>query len=140
MSWLLDTCALSEYAKKAPAPEVIAWLDEQDEASLFLSVITLGEIKKGILKLRTSDLHRSQKLTAWLGKIEQRFSGRILPLDAAALHVWAQIAAHAELAGQPLPVMDGLIMSTAQCHGLTVVTRNVQDFAHYPQVFNPWAL
>lgn len=140
MSWLLDTCVISEYAKKAPAPEVIAWLDEQDEASLFLSVITLGEIEKGILKLRTSDLNRSQKLTAWLGKIEQRFAGRILPLDAAALHVWAQIAAQAELAGQPLPVMDGLIMSTAQCHGLTVVTRNVQDFAHYPQVFNPWAL
>jgi len=140
MSWLLDTCALSEYAKKTPAPEVIAWLDEQDEDSLFLSVITLGEIEKGILKLRTSDLHRSQKLTAWLGKVEQRFSGRILPLDAAALHIWAQIAAHAELIGQPLPVMDGLLMATAQCHGLTVVTRNVQDFAHYPQVFNPWAL
>ncbi|MBT9612952.1 MAG: type II toxin-antitoxin system VapC family toxin [Burkholderiales bacterium] len=140
MSWLLDTCALSEYAKKAPAPEVIVWLDEQDEASLFISVITLGEIEKGILKLRKADPRRNQKLTAWLGKVEQRFAGRILPLDAAALHVWAQIAAHAELAGQPLPVMDGLLMATAQCHGLTVVTRNVQDFAPYPQVFNPWAL
>lgn len=140
MSWLLDTCALSEYAKKVPAPEVIAWLDEQDEASLFISVITLGEIGKGILKLRASDLQRSQKLTAWLGKVEQRFTGRILPLDTAALHVWAQIAAYSELAGQPLPVMDGLLMATAQCHGLTVVTRNVQDFAPYPQVFNPWAL
>ena len=140
MSWLLDTCALSEYAKKAPAPEVIAWLDEQDEASLFISVITLGEIEKGILKLRKADPRRSQKLTAWLGKVEQRFAGRILPLDAAALHVYAQIAAHAELAGQPLPVMDGLLMATAQCHGLTMVTRNVQDFAPYPQVFNPWAL
>lgn len=140
MSWLLDTCALSEYAKKAPAPEVIAWLDEQDEASLFISVISLGEIEKGILKLRKTDPRRSQKLTAWLGKVEQRFAGRILPLDAAALHVWAQIAAHAELAGQPVPVMDGLLMATAQCHGLTVVTRNVQDFALYPQVLNPWAL
>ena len=140
MSWLLDTCALSEYAKKAPAPEVIAWLDDQDEASLFISVISLGEIEKGILKLRTSDPHRSQKLTAWLGKVEQRFAGRILSLDAAALHVWAQIAAHSELAGQPVPVMDGLLIATAQCHGLTVVTRNVQDFAHYPQVFNPWAV
>lgn len=140
MSWLLDTCALSEYAKKAPTQEVIAWLDEQDEASLFISVITLGEIEKGILKLRASDPRRSQKLTAWLGKVEQRFAGRILPLDAAALHVWAQIAAHSELAGQPLPVMDGLLMATAQCHGLTVVTRNVQDFELYPQVFNPWAL
>jgi len=119
---------------------VIAWLDEQDETSLFISVITLGEIEKGILKLRASDPRRSQKLTAWLGKLEQRFTGRILPLDIAALHVWAQIAAHSELAGQPLPVMDGLLMATAQCHGLTVVTRNVQDFALYPQVFNPWAL
>ncbi len=140
MSWLLDTCALSEYAKKAPAHNVIAWLDEQDETSLFISVISLGEIEKGILKLRASDPHRSQKLTAWLGKLEQRFAGRILPLDAAALHVWAQIAAHAELAGQPMPVMDGLLIATAQCHGLTVVTRNVQDFTQYPQVFNPWAL
>lgn len=140
MSWLLDTCALSEYAKKTPSPEVINWLDEQDETSLFISVITLGEIEKGILKLRANDPIRSQKLTAWLGKVEQRFAGSILPLDTAALHVWAQLAAHAELAGQPMPVMDGLLMATAQCHGLTVVTRNVQDFASYPQVFNPWAL
>ncbi len=140
MSWLLDTCALSEYAKKAPAAEVIAWLDEQDEESLYISVISLGEIEKGILKLRRRSPARSQKLTAWLGKVEQRFAGRILPLDAATLHVWAQIAAHTELAGQPTPVMDSLLMATAQCHGLTVVTRNVQDFAPYPQVFNPWEL
>jgi predicted nucleic acid-binding protein len=140
MSWLLDTCVLSEYAKKAPAPKVIDWLDEQDETSLFISAITLGEIEKGILKLRTSDLRRSQKLTAWLGKVEQRFAERILPLDTAALHVWAQITAHSELSGQPLAVIDGLLMATAQCHGLTVVTRNVQDFTAYPQVFNPWEL
>ena len=140
MSWLLDTCALSEYAKRTPAQQVIAWLDEQDEASLYLSVITIGEIEKGILKLRKADPRRSQKLTAWLGKLEQRFAGRILPLDDAALHVWAQISAHTELAGQPLPVMDSLLMATAQCHGLTIVTRNVQDFAPYPLLFNPWAL
>jgi predicted nucleic acid-binding protein len=140
MSWLLDTCAISEYAKRAPNRNVIAWLDAQDEASMFISVITLGEIEKGILKLRATDAHRSQKLTAWLGLVEQRFSGRTLPLDSASLHVWAQLSANAELAGKPLPVMDGLIMATAQCHGLTVVTRNVQDFAHYPQVLNPWTL
>lgn len=116
MSWLLDICVLSEYAKKAPATQVITWLDEQDEACLHLSVITLGEIEKGILKLRKTDSRRSQKLTAWLGKVEQRF------------------------AGQSIPVMDGLLMATAQCHGLTVVTRNVQDFVNYPLVFNPWAL
>lgn len=140
MSWLLDTCVLSEYLKKSPAPQVINWLDEQDEASLYLSVITLGEIEKGILKLRATDPRRSQKLTAWLGKAEQRFAGRILPLDATALHAWAQYAAQSELAGRPLPVMDGLIMATAQCHGLTVVTRNVHDFGLFPQLFDPWAL
>ena len=140
MSWLLDTCAISEYAKRAPNRNVIAWLDAQDELSMFISVLTLGEIEKGILKLRATDAHRSQRLTAWLGLVEQRFAGRILPLDSASLHIWAQLSANAELAGKPLPVMDGLIMATAQCHGLTVVTRNVQDFAHYPQVLNPWTL
>lgn len=140
MSWLLDTCVLSEYIRKAPAPAVIQWLDEQDETSLFLSVISLGEIEKGILKLRAADLRRSQKLTAWLGKIEQRFAGRILPLDAPTLHAWAQLATRAELSGQRLPVMDGLIMATAQCHGLTVVTRNTADFRFYPQVFDPWQI
>lgn len=140
MSWLLDTCAISEYAKKTPSADVIAWLDEQDETSLFISVITLGELEKGILKLRTREPQRSQKLTAWLAKVEQRFAGRILPLDASVLHAWAQLSAQAELAGQPLPIMDGLIMATAQCHGLTVVTRNLQDFARYPAVFNPWGL
>jgi len=101
MSWLLDTCVLSEYLKKSPTPQVIAWLDEQDETSLYLSVITLGEIEKGILKLHTTDPKRSQKLTAWLGKVEQRFAGRILPLDNAALHGWAQLAAQSELPDAP---------------------------------------
>jgi hypothetical protein len=138
MSWLLDTCVLSEYIKKTPDPKVIAWVDEQDETSLFISVISLGEIEKGILKLRPSDPRRAQKLTAWLGKVEQRFAGRTLPLDAAALSTWAQLSAEAEMAGRPLPVMDGLLMATAQCHGLTVVTRNAQDFEAFPRVFNPW--
>jgi predicted nucleic acid-binding protein len=140
MSWLLDTCVLSEYVRKAPAPQVIAWLDEQDEASLRLSVITPGELEKGILKIRATDPARSQKLTAWLGVVEQRFAGRILPLDATVLHAWAQLTARAEIAGHPLPVMDSLLMATAQCHGLTVVTRNVQDFEPFIPVLNPWAM
>lgn len=140
MSWLLDTCVLSEYVKKAPAPRVIAWLDDQDEASLYLSVISLGEIGRGILKLHATDSRRSQKLTVWLGKVEQRFAGRILSLDSATFHAWAQLSAQAELMGRVLPVMDGFVMAAAQCHGLTVVTRNVQDFALFPRVFNPWDL
>lgn len=138
MSWLLDTCVLSEYARKAPSRQVISWLDDQEEESLYLSVVSIGEIEKGILKLRATDRRRSQKLTAWLSKVEQRFSGRILALDAAVLHVWAELAAQSELEGQPMPVMDVLIMATARCHGLTIVTRNVEDFAAYPQIFNPW--
>lgn len=138
MSWLLDTCVLSEYARRAPDLQVIDWLDAQDEDSLHLSVITLGEIEKGILKLRATDARRAQKLTGWLAKVQQRFAGRILPLDAAALRVWAQLAAQAELAGRPLPVMDALMMATAQCHGLTIVSRKVRDFSPYPMLFNPW--
>lgn len=138
MSWLLDTCVLSEYARREPDQQVIEWLDAQDEDSLHLSVITLGEIEKGILKLRATDARRAQKLTAWLAKVQQRFAGRILPLDAAALRVWAHLAAPSELAGRPLPVMDGLMMATAQCHGLAIVTRNVRDFSPYPMLFNPW--
>jgi predicted nucleic acid-binding protein len=139
VSWLLDTCVLSEYVKKQPALDVMAWLDEQDEHRLFISVITLGEIEKGIVKLRPTDPERSQKLTAWLGKVEQRFAARTLPLDTATLRAWAQLAGSAELAGRRLPVLDAFLMATAQCHGLTIVTRNVQDFSLFPHVFNPWA-
>ncbi len=138
MSWLLDTCVLSEYIRKTPAAAVIGWLDDQDEAGLYISVISLGEIEKGILKLGASDSRRAQKLSNWLNKLEQRFGDRTLPLDASVLHAWAQLAAQAELAGTPLSVMDGLIMATAQYHGLTVVTRNVQDFRTFPRVFDPW--
>ena len=126
MSWLLDTCVLSEYAKKPPSPKVIAWLDEQDEASLFISVISIGEIEKGILKLRDKEPRRSQKLTAWLGKVEQRFARRILPPETVTLHVWAQIAVHTELPGKPLPVMDGLVRKLMGCrtsHGHCTMPR-----------------
>jgi predicted nucleic acid-binding protein len=140
VSWLLDTCVLCEYVKKVPASRVIQWLDEQDEDSLFISVVSIGEIEKSLLKLAVIDVARSRRFAAWLGKLEQRFAGRILILDAGALHLWAQLASGAELAGQTLPVMDGLIMATAQCRGLTVVTRNTADFRFYPQVFDPWML
>jgi prevent-host-death family protein len=76
---------------------------------------------------------------AWLGKVEQRFADRTLPLDTATLRTWAQLTGSAELAGRRLPVLDALLMATAQCHGLTIVTRNVQDSSLFPHVFNPWA-
>lgn len=140
MTWLLDTCVVFEYVRKDPRRSVIAWLDDQDEASLYLSAMSIGEIEKGILKLRTTDRIRSQRLAAWLIKLEKRFGDRVLPLDSAALHWWAQLSAQSELAGRTLPVIDALIMATAMRHGFTVVTRNVQDFAIFPRVFNPWEL
>ncbi len=138
MNWLLDTCVLSEYAKRQPTPEVIAWLDAQDERSLLISVITVGEIEKGIIKLRRADPNRSHKLTAWLGKVEQRFAERILPLDVPILRAWADLSGNAELTGRKLPVLDALLMATARCHGLTIVTRNIQDFSLFPHLYNPW--
>jgi len=138
MNWLLDTCVLSEYVKKRPAKEVIGWLDEQDEHNLFISVITIGEIEKGIIKLRRNNPKRSEKLTLWLGKVEARFATRTLPLDKAILRAWADLSGSAELEGRRLPVMDALLMATAQYHSLTIVTRNIQDFNQFPHVYNPW--
>ena len=142
MNALLDTCVLSEYAKRAPHAAVITWLDEQTESGLFISALSLAEIEKGILKLAATAVHakRADKLTIWLGKLTERFAARTLPIDAAVWRVWAQQAAQAELDGQAIAPMDGLLMASAQCHGLTVVTRNVADFVRYPHVFNPWAL
>ncbi|EDN70604.1 plasmid stability-like protein [Beggiatoa sp. PS] len=140
MSWLLDTCVLSEYVKKQPELQVIDWLDAQDEQSLFISVISLGEIEKGIIKLQRSDLVRSQKLMAWLNKVEQRFAGRILPIDRQVIRAWANLSGTAEADGYKLPVMDALLMAVAQCHGLTIVTRNIQDFKKFPHIYNPWEI
>lgn len=138
MNTLLDTCVLSEYVKRSPDAGVIAWLDAQSEEGLFISALSLAEIEKGILKLAASNPARAERLTQWLAKLTHRFAGRTLPVDAAVWRVWAQQAAQAELQGQPIAPMDGLLMATAQCHGLTVVTRNVADFVRYSQVFNPW--
>ncbi len=140
MNWLLDTCVLSEYVSRRPAPNVIGWLDLQDESRLFISVISLGEIEKGIIKLRAADARRAQKLAVWFGQLELRFADRTLAIDGPVMGAWAGLSADADAAGRKLPLMDGLLMATAQCRGLTIVTRNVRDFARYPQVFNPWTL
>ena len=139
MSWLLDTCVLSEWVKRAPQPSVIAWLDAQDETRLFISQLSLAELERGVIKLRAQDAARAQRLGLWLGKLQRRFADRSLPLDATILRIWAQCSAEADLAGQRIAALDGLLIATAQQHGLTIVTRNVRDFVRYGLVFNPWA-
>ena len=138
MKYLLDTCLISELVKKEPNPGVVNWLDEQDEQTLFLSVLNLGELQKGISKL--PDGTKKDELQAWIGlDLVERFSGRILDIDLDTALCWGRIQGEAERAGEKLPVMDSLIAATVAAHGLVVVTRNVRDMERCGvRVCNPW--
>jgi predicted nucleic acid-binding protein len=136
--FLLDTNCISELVRPRPDPRVIAWVDAANEGLLFLSVLTLGEIRKGLAALHQSN--RRTKLEAWLEvDLKARFHGRILPVDAAVADRWGLLAAQAKRKGRPLPVIDGLLASTALHYNLTVVSRNTGDFASASvPVLNPW--
>jgi predicted nucleic acid-binding protein len=138
MSYLLDTCAISEFTKRQPEPKMVQWLASADELSLYLSVITVGEIRKGIARL--PDSQRKQALAHWLEvDLVQRFSERLLPLDANTLFVWGNLTARLEQDGLVMPAVDALIAATALQHDLTLVTRNQSDFEHSGvENFNPW--
>lgn len=138
MKYLLDTCLVSELVKKEPNPAVVNWLDEQDEQKLFLSVLNLGELQKGISKL--ADGTKKGELQAWVSlDLVERFTGRILELDLETALCWGRLQGEAEHAGEKLPVMDSLIAATAAAHGLVVVTRNVKDIKRCGvRVCNPW--
>jgi toxin FitB len=141
MNYLLDTCVISEYIKKKPNQQVIDWLDAQTETSLLVSILTIAELKKGILKIKYSQPSPYQKLTKWLQTIEDRFNQRILPLSNDILDTWATICGESEAKGQKLPIMDSLILATAYQYNLTIVTRNLGDFNFPPiQAFSPWDL
>ncbi|MGI9047325.1 MAG: type II toxin-antitoxin system VapC family toxin [Burkholderiales bacterium] len=140
MSWLLDTCVVSELVKAKPQPSVVAWLEECDEASLYLSVITLGELEKGIAKL--TDTRRRARLRTWVERdLANRFEGRVLSIDALVAARWGALAGASEARGVPLPVIDSLIAATCLVHDLTVVTRNTEDFERCAaRCFNPWEI
>jgi predicted nucleic acid-binding protein len=139
VKYLLDTCLISELVKKEPNPAVVSWLDEQDEQKLFLSVLNLGELQKGISKLR--DGVKKDELQAWVAlDLVERFTGRILEIDLDTALCWGRLQGEAEQAGEKLPVMDSLIAATAVAHGLVVVTRNVRDIERCGvKVCKPWA-
>jgi predicted nucleic acid-binding protein len=138
VKYLLDTCLISELVKKEPNPAVVSWLDEQDEQKLFLSVLNLGELQKGISKL--PDGTKKDELQAWVVlDLVERFTGRILDLDLETALCWGRLQGESEQAGEKLPVMDSLIAATAAAHGLIVVTRNVKDIERCGvRVCNPW--
>jgi predicted nucleic acid-binding protein len=137
--FLLDTNIVSELRTKNPEPRVVEWMEAVDESLLHLSVLTLGEIRKGAA-LFPQDRRRTQ-LETWLEiDLQARFAGRILPINSAIADRWGLIAAEARRKGMTLPVVDGLLAATALHHNLTIVSRNVKDFVNTQvPVLNPWA-
>jgi len=138
MSFLLDTNVISEWVKPRPDPRVVSWLDEVDEDRVFLSVVTLGELRYGVERLPAGG--RRQRLDAWVRhELPLRFEGRVLPVDAIVADAWGIIVAQRERAGRGMSAMDGLIAATAEAHELTLVTRDAADFeSAVTMLFNPW--
>ena len=136
--FLLDTNCISELVKPRPAPGVVDWIEAADEAILYLSVLTFGEIRKGLAGLAQG--RRRTHLETWLEvELQERFAGRIVPIDAAIADRWGLITTAAKAKGKTLSVIDGLLAATALHYNLTVVSRKAADFAMAQvQVLNPW--
>lgn len=135
MSYLIDTNVLSELRRTAPDPSVVAWFQKRPPASLYLSVLTLGEIRKGIELLGHGK--RQLALRDWLDvDLPAFFTGRVLAVDGTVADRWGRIVA---AAGRPLGAIDSLLAATAATHDLFLVTRNVKDFIAMPvTTINPW--
>jgi len=134
-AFLLDTNVLSETRKKNADPGVMAFLEAADSASLFLSVLTIGELRKGVVAKRRTDPATAKSLAAWVEGLEFGFADRILPIDAATARQWGEWSGD-----RPRPVIDTLLAATAAQHSLTFVTRNTRDVSGLPvMVHNPWS-
>ncbi len=136
--YLLDTCVISELIRAEPSRKVIAWIDGQDEEKLHLSVITIGEIEKGISKL--AEGRKKIELQAWLAvELMERFRDRICGITTEVGRCWGAMLGEAEKKGRSLPVVDALIAATAITHGLIVVSRNTTDMSGSgATLLNPW--
>ena len=134
MRYLLDTCVLSEVVKKKPNQGVVDWLENQEEISLYLSVVTFGELQKGINKLSQS--RRRKTLQEWVDQnLSRRFADRILDVDLRVAVRWGELSGGAERSGRKIPVLDGLLAATALEFGLTIVTANIR---HFESTDVPW--
>ncbi len=138
MNYLLDTCVISELVAKQPNSNVIEFVDSLDTDDIYLSVITIGEITKGIEKLPKSK--RKQELQTWLKEdLLIRFSGKIIPLDIDVLMEWGILTARLDASGRTMPAIDSLIAATVLSHQFKLITRNVDDFdGTGVEIFNPW--
>jgi len=138
LNYLFDTNLLSELTTKNPNVNVVAWVESIDQENIFLSVVAIGEFKKGIEKLPGS--RRKKDLISWLeNDLLIRFRERVIPLELPVMLVWGTMVAELEKAGTPLPAIDSLLAASASQRGLTLVTRNTKDFepAGIPLI-NPW--
>lgn len=127
MSFLLDTNTISEWVKPRPDPGVVQWFDQVDEDRTHLSVITLGELRRGVDRLPAG--RRRERLDQWLtDELPGRFANRVLPVDTAVTDEWGKLLARTEAEGTPIHSTDALIAATALAHHLQVVTRNVTHF------------
>jgi tRNA(fMet)-specific endonuclease VapC len=138
MRYLLDTCVISELVTKQPNRNVVEWIDSVDPNEVFLSVITIGEITKGIEKLQSSI--RKQELNDWLeSELLVRFQENLIELDVSILIQWGKLNARLETTGKKMPAIDSLIAASALELGLLLITRNVSDFEGAGiEVLNPW--
>lgn len=135
MSYLIDTNVLSELRRREPDANVVRWLQQRPVATLHVSVLTLGELRKGIERLPEGA--RKRALLDWLEvELPRFFAGRVLPLDARVADRWGHLLAQV---GRPLPAVDSLLAATALTHDLVLVTRNLRDF-QCPglAVIDPW--
>ena len=138
MNYLLDTCVLSEFVKKSPNQNVIQWIEKCDEDTLYLSVLSIGEIQKGIAKL--ADVHRKTIIQTWLETdLRNRFAERLIPVNEEIAITWGTVQGEAEANGITLPTIDGLLSATALTCNLIIVTRNGKDMITTGvKIFNPW--
>jgi toxin FitB len=138
VNYLLDTNAVSEWMSPRPDVGVVQWFDEVDEDRTHLSVLTLGELRKGVARLAGG--RKRDRLDQWLrGDLPDRFAGRVLPVDSAVADEWGRLTAAAEDAARTVAAVDALIAATAKVYGLQVVTRNVAHFRHTGvEVVSPW--
>jgi predicted nucleic acid-binding protein len=134
VEYLLDTNVVSETRKKKADAGVTAFLEAVDSSALYLSVLTLGELRRGVAAKKRDDPAAAKSLAAWAEGLEIGFADRILGIDAAAARLWGDWSAE-----RPRPVVDTLLAATAAAHGLTLVTRNMRDVQDVPvKVLNPW--
>jgi predicted nucleic acid-binding protein len=139
MNYLLDTCLISELAKSEPHKKVVNWVLSENETSFYLSVITFGELHKGVEKLPESK--KKDELRIWIEyELKNRFQNRTIGIDMHVSVIWGKILCAAEKKGKPMPAVDSLIAATGIAHDLTVVTRNVTDMRQSGvRLLNPWS-